>query len=66
MNAFTTSAGNTIPALAMRRAAARINEDWQRVANEELREFIPESEDDLDEVMEVIREIETALQQGFA
>lgn len=57
---FTTSQGTTIPSAVMLTVRQRLNagEDWQRVANEELREWIPEHDEDLSEVNEVLSECE--------
>ena len=57
---FTTENGTTIPGWAMDRVCSRLfkSEDWQRVGTEELRRFIPQGEDDLSELNEVLTECE--------
>ena len=56
MHDFITSNNNTIPARVMERVKQRLanDEDWQLVATEELRRYIPEGEDDLSELNEVL------------
>lgn len=56
MHDFITSNNNTIPARVMERVKQRLanDEDWQLVATEELRKYIPEGEDDLSELNEVL------------
>ncbi len=56
MMKYTTSYGTVIPANVMRRVADRLKagEDWQLVGEEELRDIIPQHDDDLSELNEVI------------
>lgn len=56
MKAFTTTKGRTIPPRVVLAVADRLHagEDSQKVMTEELRDYIPEHEDDLDEANEVI------------
>jgi len=60
MKYFLTSSNVLIPKSTMRNIASRIElgDDWQDIITEELRRFIPESEDDLDVAMEVLRAAE--------
>lgn len=58
MKPFTTSYGTTITAATMQRVVDRTlaGEDWERILNEEIRDPIPEHDDDMEEAMEVLRE----------
>jgi hypothetical protein len=62
---YTTCYGTTIPSRFLRAAAERIlqGDDWQRIMNEELRDAIPQHEEDYDEANEVYNYIEWALQE---
>lgn len=55
MKPYETRFGRTLPTRALRAVVDRIkrDEDCQRIITEELRDFIPVHEDDLDEAMEV-------------
>jgi hypothetical protein len=68
MPAYTTTHGNTIPARAIRATIARLKQgdDWQRVATEELRDYIPEHDDDLSEANEVLSHCEQAIEDEDA
>ena len=55
-----TSNGTVIPDHVVRKVAERLEagEDWQVVGTEELRQYIPEHDDDLSELNEVIEAAE--------
>lgn len=55
---YTSSYGTMIPSSAMATVCNRIaaGEDWQKIETEELRRYIPEHADDLDEASEVMNE----------
>lgn len=56
--AFTTSHGTDIPGFVMERVCSRLikGHDWQLIATEDLRRFIPPHADELDDVDEILRE----------
>lgn len=60
MRDFTTASGITIPGATMERVSERLldDEDWQAVATDLLRPFIPDYDNDLDDVQEVLIEAE--------
>lgn len=62
MEDFVTSRATVVPARVMREIKKRleVDEDWQAVATDLLRPLIPDGEDDLDEVNEVLRAVEEA------
>jgi len=64
MKPFTTSYGRTISGFVMARITADLaaDKDWQEVATYLLRPLIPEHEEDLEEVNEVLREAETRME----
>jgi len=57
---FVTSYGRTIPCLLMMRVARELqaDRDWQDVATRLLRNVIPDHDDDLEELNEVLAEAE--------
>lgn len=68
MRAFKTSQGNIIPAIKMNRMFELISGgmDWQKaIHHAELRENIPEHENDLDEINEVLAAVEEEIEQKF-
>ena len=58
---MTTTYGTTIPKRAIEAVCRRLKtgEDHQRIATEELRDFIPAHDDDLSEVSEVMNYCES-------
>lgn len=60
MNTYTTRHGREIPKRALREVVRRIRagDDFQDIITDELREFIPEHDEDLDEATEVFNHCE--------
>lgn len=59
--AFVTSFGRAIPGLIMEKVTEELaaDKDWQEVATRLLRPLIPEHDEDLEEVNEVLSEAES-------
>lgn len=62
---FNTSNGGLIPASVMTRCVYGMakGEDWQKIATEWIRPYIPVHDDDLSELNEVLAEVERRIEE---